>query len=383
MVSGDRQTGGIIQGMHILWLDPFHGGSHAAIAQGYAQHSQHQITLLTMPITGGWRWRMRGAAVSLARQLADLQPAPDLLITTDMLDLPTLLGLARRSLPADLPVVLYMHENQLTYPLPTGRSRDLSYAWSNYTSALAADAVLFNSHFHRTSFLAALPELPSRYHDYHELDLIESLADKSYVCYPGIDLARHEQHAPAPAPDPSLPPIILWNSRWDYDKQPEQFFAALEALEAQGVAFRLIMAGDYVDPQAERFAAARRRWAHCTVHWGYAADAASYSRLLHQADLVVSTAAQEFFGISVLEAIFCGCVPVLPHRLSYPELLPPAYHAHCLYHTSADLVLRLRTTLEQISTMRDWGWRELALPYAWPQAAPRFDALLEQVADER
>src|SRR6266511_1151436 len=49
--------------MQILYLDPFHGGSHAAVAEGYARHSQHDITLLTLSIAGGWRWRMRGAAV--------------------------------------------------------------------------------------------------------------------------------------------------------------------------------------------------------------------------------------------------------------------------------------------------------------------------------
>ena len=55
--------------MRILFLDPFHGGSHAAVAEGYARHSRHDIGLLTLPIDGGWRWRMRGAAVTLARRL--------------------------------------------------------------------------------------------------------------------------------------------------------------------------------------------------------------------------------------------------------------------------------------------------------------------------
>ncbi len=369
--------------MHILLINPFHGGSHAAVAEGYARHSQHRITLLTMPIYGGWRWRMRGAAVSMARQVAQLDTPPDLLLTTDMLDLPTFLGLARRSLPPHLPVALYMHENQLTYPLPAGRTRDLSYAWINYTSMLAAGAVLFNSAFHRSSVLAALPDLTGRYHDYQELDLLAQIAAKAHVCYPGIELHRHDHHAQAepPPPDPTLPPILLWNSRWDYDKQPEQFFAALEALEAQGVEFRLIMAGEYVDPQAERFAAARERWAHRTLHWGYAADAASYSRLLHQADIVVSCAAQEFFGISVLEAMYCGCMPILPHRLSYPELLPTDLHAQCLYHSFEELVERLTAALRQPPPRHAHAalWRALAARFDWQHAAPRFDALLEAV----
>lgn len=118
--------------MHILWLDPFHAGSHAAVARGYARRSRHTVTLLTLPEDGGWRWRMRGAAVTLARMLRERGDLgrPDLIVATDMLDLATFLGLAR-DLTAGVPTALYMHENQLTYPLPPGRKRDLTFPWIN------------------------------------------------------------------------------------------------------------------------------------------------------------------------------------------------------------------------------------------------------------
>ncbi len=146
--------------MRILFLDPFHGGSHAAVAGGYAAHSRHEVTLLTLSQAGGWRWRMRGAAVTLARQVRDLFASGarfDLIVATDMLDLATFLGLTR-DITAYIPIALYFHENQLTYPLPAGRKLDLSFPWINYTSALAADMLCFNSGFHRRAFLDALPE---------------------------------------------------------------------------------------------------------------------------------------------------------------------------------------------------------------------------------
>jgi hypothetical protein len=47
-----------------------------------------------------------------------------------------------------------------------------------------------------------------------------------------------------------------------------------------------------------------------------------YWRWLSKADWVLSTAKHEFFGISVVEALFAGCLPWLPEKLSYRELLP-------------------------------------------------------------
>ncbi len=362
--------------LHILFLNPYHGGSHAAVAEGYAAHSRHRVTLLTLPTDGGWRWRMRGAAVTMARMAAELPEQPDLIITTDMLDLATFRALYARACPqATAPVAVYFHENQLTYPLPSGRARDLSFAWTNYTTALVADALLFNSEFHRRSFLDALPGLLSRYHDYRELETIAAIAAKVQVLPPGIDLRRHDQVAAPHTVDHQVP-HILWNSRWDYDKQPQVFFAALEELEASGADFRLIVAGEHVDPNAPEFVAARERWSQRISHWGYASDPAAYSRLLHQADIVVSTAVQEFFGIGIIEALYCGCIPVLPQRLTYPDLLPAAYHADCLYASDNDVGAHLQQIVVRYRELRHCDWRSIAAPYDWTQMAPRYDAVL-------
>jgi glycosyltransferase involved in cell wall biosynthesis len=367
--------------MQILWLDAFHGGSHAAVAQGYARHSRHTVEILALPIAGGWRWRMRGAAVTFARMLRerpDLWGA-DLLVATDMLDLATFLGLTRDILPR-APVALYMHENQLTYPLPSGRKLDLSFPWINYTALLAADAACFNSAFHRDALLAALPGLPGRFHDYREPELVAQIATRCHVLHPGIELAAFDQDAPGPHRDDAGPPVILWNSRWEYDKAPEAFFAALRAVAARGSQFRLIVAGEHIDPGEPNFAEARA-WAEpFCLWWGYAPDPASYRALLRRADIVISTAVQEFFGIAVLEAVYAGCVPLMPRRLSYPELLPAALHQDYLYDSPEDLVGRIETTIAQIDTLRRPELRAMADRFRWERQAPLYDALFEDLA---
>jgi glycosyltransferase involved in cell wall biosynthesis len=376
--------------MHILYLDPFHGGSHAAVAEGYARHSQHDITLSTLSIAGGWRWRMRGAAVTLARRLREHMRERavrfDLIVATDMFDLAAFLGLTR-DLIADVPVAMYFHENQLTYPLPPGRARDLAFPWANYTSALAADALCFNSAFHRRAFLEALPGLLGRFHDHQELDLIGAIAAKARVLPPGIDLARLDpsgtgdwelSFSQSPIPNPQ-PPIMLWNSRWEYDKGPQAFFAALRELATGGLDFRVIVAGEHIDPNEPNFLAAREWLGERVLAWGYAPDLAAYRAMLWRSDIVVSTAIQEFFGISVIEALYCGCVPVLPRRLSYPDLLPAEHHDTCLYADDGALAGRLAATMRDLPALKQRDFRAIAQQYDWMRMAPQWDAVLEQI----
>lgn len=386
--------------MRILFLDPFHGGSHAAVADGYAAQSRHEVTLLTLSQAGGWRWRMRGAAVTLARQVRDLFASGarfDLIVATDMLDLATFLGLTR-DITTRIPVALYFHENQLTYPLPAGRKLDLSFPWINYTSALAADVLCFNSGYHRRVFLDALPSLVGRFHDHQELDLLPVLGAKAHVLPPGVDLQRlnegqeddgrwtmdeqfslYDQNSELRTQNSELP-VILWNSRWEYDKQPTVFFEALATLEMRGIDFRMIVIGEHIDPHAPDFMAARAKFASRALAWGYAAELTEYRRRLRQADIVVSTAIQEFFGISVIEAMYCGCVPILPRRLSYPELLPPEFHDTCLYDTPDELVDKLQAAIANLPVLREQRFAAVAARFDWSQMAPRYDDLFEQAA---
>jgi hypothetical protein len=110
----------------------------------------------------------------------------------------------------------------------------------------------------------------------------------------------------------------------------------LYRLQTAQIPFRLAVAGENFRNAPSEFETARRLAEH-VVHWGYLPTRADYVALLSQADLVISTAEHEFFGISVLEAICAGAFPLLPNRLSYPELIPAELHPACLYADEDDL----------------------------------------------
>ena len=375
--------------MNVLLLEPWYGGSHRRFTDGLAAHSRHDVRLVTMPARA-WKWRMQGGAVALAdvarETLRDW--TPDLVVATDMVNLPAFLALTRDRL-AHVPVLLLVHENQLTYPLPEGAepaSRDLTYPLINVLSMLAADRVVFNSRFHLDEFFGALPEFLRRFPDYPLLGKLPALRAKASVLHLGVDLAALDAARPAAearrAREPG-PPVLLWNHRWEYDKGPDAFFRVLGRLDDVGARFRLILAGETFAEAPPAFDAAVRRYADRLLHVGFAEAPADYAALLWRADIAVSTSRHEFFGLSMLEAIHCGCHPLLPDRLSYPELVPralhrPLLHAPVLYDDEDDLFAVLRRLLDgsDLPLPQD-VLRRVPDALAWPTHVDAFDDLFE------
>lgn len=336
------------------------------------------------------------------RETTGLEARPQVLFVSDMLDLATYKALAHPAAAA-APALLYMHENQLTYPLPDGVERDLGYGVKNVTSALAAQLVVFNSAHHREEFLGALGRLLDEVPDEAPRWALDEVGRRSRVLPVGCDLRRLDAMRPpgrydgGPGSDgtactagtaassrwgaSSSGPLILWNQRWEYDKAPGDLFQALYALKERGVGFRLALAGaNHGLPTAE-FVEARERLAGEVVQWGRVEDAEDYASLLWAADIVVSTALHEFFGVAVVEALYCGCRPVLPDRLSYPEIVPRAAHEWALYG-EGELVSALERAVGEVggsdheSAGRTEWQRTWVGKYDWSAMASRYDDVI-------
>jgi glycosyltransferase involved in cell wall biosynthesis len=302
--------------MKILVLESYYGGSHKAFLDGWQKHSVHDFTLLTLP-PNKWKWRMRHAAISFSQQVNDLVKQGDqwdVLFCSDMLNLAEFCGLADESIRR-LPKVVYFHENQLTYPVQVESERDYQYCMTNITTAMAADAVWYNSEFHRDEFLEAIGQFLKRMPDYQPMEVIDEIRSKSSIHPPGIDPIERKY-------DKTAGPLrILWAARWEHDKNPEDFFAAMKILKAKGIDFRLNVIGEQFRESPDVFDWAKVYFADYIECWGYQSSRDEYERALAESDIVVSTANHEFFGIGVLEAIAAGCYPVLPNRLSYPHII--------------------------------------------------------------
>jgi glycosyltransferase involved in cell wall biosynthesis len=279
--------------------------------------SRHEWTLLSLP-DSKWKWRMRHAGVTFAEQVSeavDEGEAWDVIFTSDMLSLADFRGLAPKAV-RDLPAVAYFHENQLTYPVREESERDYHFVFSNLTTALSAESVWFNSAFHRDEFLEAATAFIKRMPDFKILSAVDAIRAKSAVHPPCIDATE------APADRSGGPLHILWVARWEFDKCPERFFAALDLLAQQGTDFRIsVLGGEAGRSPLPVFKQARQHFADRILHWGYQESRAAYEQVLSEVDVVVSTADHEFFGIGILEAAAAGAFPLVPRRLAYPEVL--------------------------------------------------------------
>jgi glycosyltransferase involved in cell wall biosynthesis len=358
----------------VLLIEPFYGGSHRAFADGLQAHSRHEIVLLTLP-AGEWRQRMRRGAQELAKLSDELPGAFDGIVATDMVDLAVFLTLTRPRFTST-PVMAYFHENQFTYPRLRGTKLNSWFGQINYLSALAADVVAFNSEFHLGDFVGALRALSRQPNNWLTPEAIDEIAARSVVLPVGVELRWLDSHRLDRAP--GLPPLILWNHRWEFDKGPEVFARAITTLAEQGAHFRLALAGDPGINPHPALVELRDRLADRVSESGFVADRAAYARLLWESDIVVSTARHEFFGVGMVEALYCGCFPVVAARYNYPALVPKALHAVCLFESEVALVELLRGALADRRERPEL--RASAERFAWERVIGAWDEALERLA---
>ncbi len=348
----------------ILLLEPYYGGSHKQFLTGVQQWVDAEFVLLSLPARK-WKMRMQFSAIWFVEQIKAMPVAKqhfDVVLCSTFVDVAVL-----RALLCSLPhwnqnacVKTYFHENQFAYP---SQQKDLSmrqFTSINCNTALASDGCAFNSHYNLNSFVEGVRKVTKFASDMKIVESVEAICRKSVVLSPGMDYSFIDEVL-APVKEDG-PPVIVWNHRWEHDKGPEDFFAALYSIQKKNIPFRLIVLGESYPNMPACFEEAEKRLASEIVHFAYAESRKHYAKLLRLGDIVVSTAKHEFFGISVLEAIRAGCYPLLPDDLSYPELYPKEFR-----YPSGLLAERLGELLRFPVTLGAEKASELTERFSWQQ----------------
>lgn len=323
----------------ILLIEPFYGGSHKQLIDILLQYliqpsASIDIDLYKLPAKK-WHWRARTSALYFSQTIPE-NKSYKILFCSSVLNLTELIGL-RQDLSSLLKII-YFHENQLVYPVKKYKDRDFQYGYNQILSALSADTVIFNSNYNLNSFLQNIDSHLNMQPDFRLKGLKDRILSKSKVIY-----------------FPLVIPVcnvfvtktdilhIIWPHRWEHDKNPELFFEVLFKLKENNHKFVVSVLGENFSQMPEIFMKARAKLDNSVLNWGRLELKTDYFKCLQSGHVAVSTANHEFFGVAMLEAVSCGCFPIVCNKLVYPEIYPKI----CLYNTSQQLYKKLRNLCEK------------------------------------
>lgn len=310
-----------------------------------------------------------------------------------MVDLNSLRGFIPKL--AELPTILYCHENQFDYPRnaqPQEEANRLNAQLSAIYSMRCADKVLFNSNYNLSTFFKGARRLFNKLPDGVSIADIEPIELKSAVLPVPIKIVNssspinEKQSKLRTQADEGYPLSIVWNHRWEFDKQPEVLFEAVKILQAQKLNFRLQVLGQSFRKVPACFANARLNFADYIDNWGFQSRA-KYDQILLEADIVVSTALHDFQGLSMLEAINLNCVPVAPNRVAYPEYIDQEllYSLDEFESEGQALAAKLQWLIENWQTVSNdetLKFRKLASRYLSEQLIPSYQEIIESACGD-
>ena len=198
---------------------------------------------------------------------------------------------------------------------------------------------------------------------------------KSSVLHIGLDLKTLDyQNAPS-----NSNPTILWNHRWEYDKDPEKFFKILKKVRRNGFKFNLNVLGKNFSNKPSIFKKSKITFKNEIIYWGFLKSYQEYAKCLWKSDIIPVTSKQEFFGISVMEAIYCKTWPILPKKLSYPELLPKEFHRVNLYENDNDLYKKIVFAIKNHKRLKKMNLRQVAKQFEWSKIVSVYDEIFDNI----
>ena len=365
--------------MKILYIEPYYTGSHQQWIEAYRRYSRHEIDILSLP-GNKWKWRMHGGAVTLSEKFIKINKKYDLILASDFLNLPVFKALCLHKLN-NTKIVVYFHENQITYPWSpydedVKLSRDLHYAYINYTSSLVSDFNFFNSNYHLNSYMMGLNKYLKKMPDFNNLETIETIEKKSSVLYLGCDLKKNKYKNK----DNDLP-VVLWNHRWEYDKNPELFFKTLYKIKEKNIDFKLIVLGENFTNSPSIFKEAKHKLKDEILHFGFCESFKEYLNWINISDILPITSNQDFFGVSIVEGIYAKTLPILPHRLSYPELIDIKNNKRVFYDSEKEFLDLLVYHLIHYKDLRKYTtrYKDIIFRFDWSNIKNEYDDKFEKI----
>ncbi|XP_064442546.1 tRNA-queuosine alpha-mannosyltransferase isoform X6 [Mirounga angustirostris] len=362
--------------MSLLIVEPFYGGSHKQLVD-LLQEELEDCVLYTLPAKK-WHWRARTSALYFSQNIP-ISEQYRILFASSVLNLTELAAL--RPDLGKLKKILYFHENQLIYPIKKCQERDFQYGYNQILSCLVADVVVFNSVFNMESFLTSIGKFMKLIPDHRPRDLESIIRPKCQVIYFPIrfpDVSRFmPKHKPThlqkilslkgnggTAPSLALPFQQEQKGSENLLKNSNSESGPCNAAPQENLGSSLTQESD---------------WRTC--------DSSDNSSSHHQEKIqnAAFNPRDILGGIDDpqrplhivwphrwLEAVYCGCYPLCPKDLVYPEIFPAEY----LYSTPEQLSKRLQIFCKRPDIVRKHLYKGEMTPFSWAALHGKFRSLL-------
>ena len=213
--------------------------------------------------------------------------------------------------------------------------------------------------------------------DFNNFETIDTVSKKSDILYIGCDLNKFDQYKHKAQ---NKKPLILWNHRWEFDKNPEDFFDILFKLKSNKIDFEVAILGEQFKDYPKIFDKAKKILDKNIVQFGYCESFDEYANWLCKADVLPVTSNQDFFGISIMEAICAGNYPILPERLTYPELFDIENNHDIFYKNDKEFERKLIQVIENINNFNiAILQKELLDKFDWNRMSFEYDKLFKSI----
>lgn len=311
----------------ILILEPFYGGSHKQLLDtlfegefinqqtfatyrdrdrsrvtiyiiGFSFHltgiNQKDYELFTLPAKK-YHWRARMSALYFSQTIPTIHQYK-ILFTSSVLNLAELIGV--RPDLTKCHKIVYFHENQLVYPVREIKERDCQYGLNQIMTCLGADEILFNSNFNRTSFLNSINTFLNIQPDIKLKLIKEKIELKTEVLYFPIKFHKMKKRNDDQTFDDTKVLHLVWPHRWEHDKNPQLLTETLLELDKRQLNFKVSIIGEQFQTIPDCFDGLQEKLGKKLIDFGYLTRD-NYFKTLSNADIVISTAGHEFYGVSM------------------------------------------------------------------------------------
>ena len=103
---------------------------------------------------------------------------------------------------------------------------------------------------------------------------------------------------------------------------------------------------------------------------------------MHKADVLPITSYQDFFGISIVESVYCNTIPLLPNRLSYPEIFDKNLNEELFYNSENEFYSKLLNVMLNFNHFKKDipKYKKLISRFDWSIMKDKYDNLFNKIS---